>query len=182
MLASGCDRLFAIDRLPDVASDGGDDDRDAKRDATDAPPDVPLECPGDFTYIASAHSYYKVVPTVTDWYTARAACSMLGLGTGHTHLAVFKDRAEYDVVAGIVPSSTTPWIGIHDNQPIDGASIFGWITAEQTGEVPWAPAQPDQPDFQNCGRVRMLEGIDNEDCQNFYTYVCECDAYADLGT
>ena len=179
MLAAGCDRLFAIDRLPDVTHDAGDV-HDAERDAT-VTVDAPLECPGDFTYIASAHSYYKVVPTVTDWYAARAACKMLGLGTGKTHLAVLTDRAEYDVVAGNVPDSTTPWVGIHDDNTTDGQAIFTWVTAEPTGAVPWGASQPDQPDAQNCGRIRMTTGLDNENCLNFYTYVCECDAYVDPG-
>ena len=71
VLVVGCDRLFALDPLPDVAKDGGGDGRDAQRDATEVVSDVPLDCPGDFTYIASAHSYYKFVAMTTDWYAAR---------------------------------------------------------------------------------------------------------------
>jgi len=74
---------------------------------------------------------------------------------------------------GWVSRTTTPATG--------SPASAGW-RSDPTGAIPWGTAQPDQPDAQNCGRMRMTDGIDNENCANQYTFVCECDAYPDLGT
>ena len=53
------------------------------------------------------------------------------------------------------------------------------VTTEAVTSMPWASMQPDNPDLQNCGVIPDATGMDNDFCDRLFTYVCECDAYAD---
>ena len=177
MLATGCDKLFDLDRLPVPLSD-------AKLDgvAGDGPVDTPdiAECPVGFVPNAVGTSY-KLAPDPLGWTAAKAACKNLLNGGGlHTHLAVLVDKVEYDAAWIFIGGMGSPWVGAFDTVLTDQQAKFEWVTNENAGSMAWDLSQPDQPDTQACARMRTPTGMDNETCAMIFTYLCECDTHPDI--
>ena len=180
LLLAGCDQLWNLDHI-DTHDDAGRDATVSDGIASDAPSDASA-CPSTFTYNPVSQTYYLLGPTA-DWFTARAACKTEPHGAGwFTHLAVIGNFAEYTAVynSSLDVATYTPWVGAFDTDNGDGQPQFRWVTDEPGAETLWGSMQPDQPDSQNCARMWVPQGMDNEQCGVAYRYLCECDQFADI--
>jgi hypothetical protein len=181
LLLAGCDRLFFLDRLPDVDIDAAPDGVVADM-TVDAPDGVsPLTCPPDFAFVPETQTYYRIVNQSADWQAARASCKGLQTGTGYTHLVVINSDLEYNKVFAMQDVSTmTPWSGAYDPTAFDHLSNFVWVTNETPTVIKWGTGWPDAPDTQHCARIAVPEGMDDETCNEVKWFVCECDRFPDL--
>jgi lectin-like protein len=180
LLLAGCDRLFYLDRLPDVEIDASTISDGAVDMAVDA---SPLVCPGDFTFLPETRTYYRVIQQPTMWPVARELCKTIqNNSNGYTHLIVINSQFEYDLVFAMPEvQAQTPWSGAFDNTPTDHASNFVWVTNEMPTYLNWGTdAWPDGPDSQNCARMAVPNGMDDETCSEMKWFVCECDRYQDF--
>ena len=186
VLAAGCDRLFFLDRLPEPPRDAVTDSHDdavARGDAIsgDAPDALASDCTIDFTFNPVTQSYYKLVNQSLSWTEARTACkSVPSSGEWYSHLLVINSAVEYGQVFGMPEvQSRTPWAGAFDYNTNDGQSLFRFVTTQPGTHFMWGNLQPDMPDTQNCARLWVPEGMDDETCSQTFWFVCECDQYPD---
>ena len=180
LLLAGCDQLWNIDHV-----DRTDAQVTVDPDAVAPPPDGPmaLACPPSFTYNATTKTFYLLSTTPADWDTARDACRTMATGPGwFTHLAVVGAMDDYTSVFESFTeiASVTPWVGAFDTDPTDMQGLFRWVTDEPGVPTRWGSEnQPDQIDIQNCARMWVPDGMDNELCSSLRRYLCECDWFPD---
>lgn len=148
--------------------------------AVDSLPDVPDADPFDATKMACMTAGYTVEPTTlglyrrvntnANWANAEADCA--DDVPGATHLVVISSAAE-----NVFIKATLGWVGLTD-RAVEGT--FVPVTDEINDVRTWEPGKPDGGNRENCVAMRTTQGLDDQDCPNTHTYVCECDGKAPL--
>lgn len=117
---------------------------------------------------ATLPGFYRTVTAARTWQAAQTDCA--DDVTGKSHLIVVTSAAEIDYM-----KTQLGWVGLND---ITTEETFVTVTREAApplGAPPWVNGQPDNGDGdEHCVQMKT-NGLDDDQCGNNHTYVCECD-------
>ena len=190
-LLPGCDRLFGLVHVDEVALDAGGDARTDADTPGDAPGDAVTpthsDCPLGFD-LPYENSRYRAYGIGFTWHNAQAFCMSLKdpRSTKHVHLAVLTDDLERShVYTNVAGSAGALWIGLSDTR-VEGA--FQWVSTQQVSYPPasggpWGASEPSTGPADDCVVVRAsTTDFDAMLCSTPNIYVCECDDFATAPT
>lgn len=180
----GCDYVFPLKAPEAVATqvDAPSPTVDAPLDgSTDAGLDALFACPATYNQPFNGH-VYRFEPANKQWLQAANDCADDETGDGfhRTHLAVLGNEQERSGVQALAPQQTL-WIGLTD---IVQEGTFRWVTAETTLGYPppvgvmWTHGMNDGDG--NCVLYVGDAQLDDRDCTETHSFVCECDANANV--
>jgi hypothetical protein len=147
------------------------DDVDAPVPPPDASNNFLQQCMAKgYTAQTGLSSLYRVVTNDAEWAAARSACA--ADVPGATHLVVLSDATEVAFI-----KQREGWVGLSD---LATENTFVNVTQEPNDLRPFLSGQPDNGGgTEDC--VQMKEdGLDDDQCDETHTYVCECDGRADV--
>jgi Lectin C-type domain len=141
--------------------------------AVDASPDgnaIPVACTANgYAARGTLTSLYRAGAATKTWLDAEAECA--ADVPGATHLVVLSTT---DEVAYI--KTTLGWVGLSDRAT---EGTFVNVTNEPGDLRPFANNQPDNGSGdENCAHMKTTAGLDDDQCNNPHSYLCECDGRA----
>jgi hypothetical protein len=118
---------------------------------------------------AGPNGYYRTGANQKDWPAAQAECA--ADVPGKSHLIVLSTPTE------VTYERTKPgWIGLSDRTT---EGVFATVTGEVGDQRPFALGQPDNGGgSEDCVQMKSIGFLDDDQCDNVHSYVCECDGRA----
>ncbi|KAL6440356.1 hypothetical protein ACFW04_003123 [Cataglyphis niger] len=116
---------------------------------------------------------HKLHPRKLTWNKARQACIQEG-----GHLAIINSDSEEKILLRMLQEEkiNVAWLGLHDYfEEGDWVTVKG-EELENTGYTRWTTKWPNEPDNyngQNCAALIVEGGMDDNSCNNLFSFFCE---------